>query len=335
MKPSNVKTKDWVYYNSLFFIEHIFGNRFFDRFFDAYKKNLFAKIDDYLSGTEDYKTYEIESLDNNISNEDFLKLCYEPVMPKVFRGAAKDWPAVNKWSLDFFEKNYGNYEVELIDNAGLAPGQQREVITLKDYINQIRNGSRKYLKFSDIVNEDDNMKRDFDLKWLRKMTALPFSWGEDLKTFMGVGGTLTPLHIGFSPVLFVQVTGQKKWHFYPCTDRMFLNAKTERASYMYSDADPYKKDDPNFPLFKYAKHYEITLEPGDVLWFPSFTWHQVENLSPSIGIRYGRGSLGAAWKSSKLLTTLFFMVTKPSLPEHIYNSYFKKKLVVKEISQST
>lgn len=335
MKPQNVKTIDWYRYNALFFMEHIMGDNMFEKIFGNNKRKLIAKIDKYLAGTEDYNVYEIDNLPADISDEEFLSQCYEPNLPKVFRGAAKNWPAVQKWSTEFFKTNYGHYQVELIDNAGLAPGQQREVMTLGDYITQVEGGSRKYLKFSDIVNEDDGLKSDFDLAWLRKMVALPLSWGEDLKTFMGVGGTLTPLHIGFSPVLFIQVTGQKKWHFYPSTDRLFLNAKTERASYMFSDADPYKKDDPKFPLFKYAKHYEITLNPGDVLWFPSFTWHQVENVTPSIGIRYGRGSFGTAFKSSKLLTLLFFMVTKPSLPEHLYNSYLKKKLVVKPIDPQT
>jgi lysine-specific demethylase 8 len=311
------------------------GGNLFSRVFGNIKKRFYEEMNVKLAGNEDYNVYEIENLPANISDADFLKLCYEPNMPKVFRGAAKDWPAIKKWGLDFFEKEHGHKVVELLAIQGLAPGQQYETMTLADYIKEVRKGTRKYLKFSDIVNFDDNLKADFDLKWLRKMTALPLSWGEDLKTFMGVGGTLTPLHIGFSPVLFIQVTGQKKWHFYPSTDRMFLNARTERASYMFSDADPYKKDDPNFPLLKYAKHYEIILNPGDVLWFPSFTWHQVENITPSIGIRYGRGSFGCAWKSSKLLTILFFLVTKPSLPEHLYNSYIKKKLVVKDIKPNT
>src|ERR1019366_5527023 len=154
---------------------------------------------------------------------------------------------------------------------------------------------------------------DFDLEWLRKLFALPLSWGEDLKMFMGVKGTITPLHVGFSPVLFVQVMGQKKWTLYPPTDRIYLDCRTERTSYLFSHADPYKTDDPRFPLLKYARRYEVVLDPGDILWFPSFTWHHVENLSTTIGIRYGRTSLGTALRSSKLLTLLIFLATKPTI----------------------
>ncbi len=331
MKPKHVKTLDWYHYNALFFMDHLLGRRFFQQIFGRNKAALFTKVDKYLKGTEDFTVHSIEELPADISDNDFLDLCYKSGKPIVFRGAAKNWPAIQNWSLDFFEKHHGDKIIELIDHQGMAPGQEKEIMTMKKYIHEIRNGSRKYLKFSDIVNEDVNLKSDFDLKWLRKLTNLPLSWGEDLKTFMGIGGTITPLHIGFSSVFFIQVTGQKKWHFYPPTDRMFLDAWTERGTAMFSDADPYKKEDPAFPLFKYAKHSTVVLNPGDVLWFPSYTWHQVENLTLSIGIRYGRPSIATSWKSSKLLTFLFFMITKPNLFSHLYNNVFRKGLVVKKL----
>lgn len=307
------------------------GYKRFQKYLGTRESKLYQKMDLYLAGTEDMKVYEVEELDNNISDEDFVKQWREDGAPKVFRGVAKDWPAVQKWDLDFFEKNYGNKEVEIMDHVGMAPDQEYEKLYFGDYIRQIKNGSLKYLKFSEIVNENDELKSDFDLQWLRKMTALPVSWGEDLKTFMGIKGTITPFHIGFSPVLFVNVMGRKKWTLYPPSNRLFVDARTDRSSYMFSNVNPNHRNDPQFPLYKYAHQYEIILEPGDVLWFPSFTWHYVENLTTTIGIRYGRGSMATAWKSSKLLTAMFFMVTKPSIPEHLYNTYIKKKLVVKDV----
>jgi hypothetical protein len=328
MKPANVKTIDWYRYNTLFFLEHILGYPRFLKYFGAQQKRLYEKVDNYLTGTETTKTLEVDIVDNNLTEEEFIKQCYNPVMPKVFKGAAKDWEAVKKWNLDYFEKEHGHYQILMIDNVGLADDQQFESTTFGEYIKELRQGSRKYLKFSNVVNEHENLKTHFDLKWLRKLNKLPFGWGEDLKMFMGIGGTITPLHVGFSPVLFVQVMGQKKWTFYPPTDRMFLDARTERTSYMFSNADPYNRNNPNYPLQKYAQQYQVTLDPGDVLWFPSFTWHHVENLSTTIGIRYGRSTLGCAWKSSKMMTTLIFLATKPSALEHFITSYREKKNIL-------
>ena len=130
---------------------------------------------------------------------------------------------------------------------------------------------------------------------------------------MGAKGTVTTLHVGFSDFLFVQVMGRKKWILYPSNNRVFLDSRTERTFHYYSKANPYKKDDPDFPLLKHAEQYEVYLEPGDVLWVPSFVWHHVENLSDSIGIRCGRSCMPSAAKSSRMLTALIFLATKPNV----------------------
>jgi histone arginine demethylase JMJD6 len=323
MRPSGIKRADWYHYNVLFILEHVLGYNRFEKYFGKGRNGLYHKIDTYLNGTNRGTSQEVEQVDKSMSREEFIQQCYNPVLPKVFRGAANEWQAVKNWNLDFFEKNHGHKEILLNDNVGLT-AQEFERMNLKYYINQIRSGSLKYLKFSDIVNEDENLKNDFDLAWLRKY-KLPFSWGEDLKMFMGGKGTLTPLHIGFSSFLFVQVMGRKKWILYPANDRIFLDPRTERTFYFYSKANPYKKDDPAFLLLKHAKQYEVTLEPGDVLWVPSFTWHHVENPTDSIGIRYGRSSIPGSARSSKLMTALIFMATKPNIFMHFYTSRKQKQ----------
>jgi len=331
MRPAGVKLTDWHHYNTLFALEHILGYGRFEKYLGAHRRKLYRKIEKYLSGFNQGTANIVESMDGNMSKEDFMKKCYDPVLPKVFPGAAKRWPAVKKWNLDFFEKNHGHKEILLNDNVGLA-AQSFEQLNLKYYINQLRSGSLKYLRFSNVVNDDESLKNDFDLKWLRRY-ALPFSWGEDLKMFMGGKGTVTPLHVGFSSFLFVQVMGSKKWILYPPNNRIFLDPRTERTFYFYSKANPYDKNDPNFPLLKYATQYEVVLEPGDVLWVPAFTWHHVENPSHSIGIRYGRSSIPGSIKSSGLLTILMFLATRPNMITHFYTSRKKKREYVFTKSQ--
>lgn len=330
MKPAGVKTLDWCRYNALFFMEHILGYALFQKYYGSTQKDLYAKMSIYL--TPPAKTFEVENIDKNISREEFMRRCYAPVLPKVFRGAAKDWDATKEWNLNFFEENHGHKQITLNDNVGLAK-QTYEKMDLKYYIGQIKTGSLKYLRFSDIVNEDESLKNSFDLAWLRKFN-IPLSWGEDLKMFMGGSDTVTPLHVGFSGFLFVQIMGKKKWILYPPSNRIFLDPRTERTFYYYSNANPHDKNDTKFPLLKYAEQYEVTLEPGDVLWVPPFTWHYVENTTNSIGIRYGRTNLASAFKSTKMLTSLIFLATKPTIFEHYYFSRTQKKMHIFEKSQS-
>jgi hypothetical protein len=328
MKPANVETADWYRYNALLFMEHWLGYPRFQKYFGKTQKKLFDKVDNYLAGTEPKEILPVEEADNDISDEDFIKQVYEPKMPKVFRGAANEWGAVKKWSLDYFENEYGDKPVLMIDNKGINENQKLESMNMRQFIREIKAGAPKYLQFSNVVNDDETLRNDFDVKWLRKLAAIPASWGDDLKMFIGIKGTLTPLHNGFNPVMFIQVVGQKKWTFYKIQDRMFIDSRTIRAGYFFSDIDPHNINDPKYPLQKYAQRYEITLNPGDVLWFNSFIWHQVENLTPTIGIRYGRSSFHCPWKSSKMLTALILLSTKPSLIErYIYSSPWLKKVM--------
>jgi hypothetical protein len=123
MKPASIRTKDWYNYNLLFFMEHLLGYQRFQKYFGASQKKLYGKIDRYLAGASTGQVRELQAADKNMSKEDFLKICYDG--PKVFRGAAKDWDAVKKWDLDFFEKNYGDEEIIIMDQALYQPASLR------------------------------------------------------------------------------------------------------------------------------------------------------------------------------------------------------------------
>ena len=82
----------------------------------------------------------------------------------------------------------------------------------------------------------------------------------------------------------------------------------------------------SYPLLKYVNKQEVTLYPGDVLWFPALVWHQVENASNSIGVAYKFFHLPSSFRSSKMLSTLFFFATRP----FIFKSAILSKITKKE-----
>jgi hypothetical protein len=139
------------------------------------------------------------------------------------------------------------------------------------------------------------------------------SFGIRFFLFIGGKNTLTPVHDALPGTVFVQIYGKKKWTIFPTEDRIFMDVRAERRSYFHTAADPDVADDPNFPLMKYVRKYEITMEPGDVLWMPPFLWHQVENPTDSIGVAFKFVDIKQAKKASKVLTTSFFFATKPTI----------------------
>lgn len=312
MKPNNVKSSHWFTYNTLFFLEHVLGEKKYQKLFGNFEKKLFEKIDSYATehpADEDFKI--IEHSEGNYPEPH----CH-PYFPVIYRGIAKNWNCSKKWSFDFFTEKFGEQDVTLINNAGLVKDsdQAYDVIKFSEYIKRLRNGSKEYLKFSRIVDEQSSLREDFDYSWLRKFRTR-FAQNDLFYFFMGGKNTITPIHDGFAITVFVQVKGSKRWVFYPCNQRLFIGARPRRYNYFYSEADPYVFDNPKFPLIKHAKKYEVLVHEGDVLYFPSLVWHQVENVTDTIGVAYKFASIPSGFTSSKMLATCFFLATKPWLIE--------------------
>jgi hypothetical protein len=309
MKPQNVTSADWLEYNALFALEHFLGHPLFQRLFGRTEKTLWASVDRHASSRSAGEPFKI--IEHQGVSEEPL---YHPFQPEVFRGAARDWACTKKWTFEFFAQEYGDKEVVITNNVGLVGNGQKtyETIKLRDYITQLKAGSLKYLKFSQMIHESSALQDDFNTGWLLK-----FHRSQEFKKlfflFMGGKGTVTPIHTALPPTVFVQISGIKKWHFYPTNDRLFLGVRPDRRSYYYTHANPSGETDPNFPLLKHASRQELILYPGDVVWFPALCWHQVENVTDSIGVAYKFFHIPSSMRSSKMLTFLFFLATKPSL----------------------
>lgn len=298
-------------------MEHFLGIKLLQKLFGDNIKLLSEEILKNSNPQSRNKILEVPIIDkSNVSSTDkeFRKLLQKPLL---FKGAAKDWSATRNWSLDFFENQFGDVDIFVLDTIGAIDKnnpQQFEKLPLKTYISQLKQGSLKYLKFSNLVQKQLKLQDDLDNNWLSKFDTFA-SFGKRFYMFIGGKGTITPLHNEFPSVVYVQVFGKKKWVLYAPEERVFLNPRTERRLYFYTEANPYKYS-PEFPLEPLAQRYEVTLEEGDVLWFPPFYWHYVENLSDSIGVAYKFSDISFAFKTSRMLTTLYFMATRPNL---LYN----------------
>lgn len=301
MRNSNVKYIDWFIYNSLFIIQHIIG-------YNKIQKRVLKF----------YNRLENEKRINEPANNTFVSSKKEDIFNSkivLLKGHAKNWNCVKKWNLDFFKNEYGTQQISLINTKGLVDEQIQsnyESISLSEYIDELKTGSMKYLKLSDLVNKNKSLQDDINYEWLDSMTKKG-SLGRTFYSFIGGKGTKTPMHNEFPVNIYVQVWGNKKWILYPPNNHIFLNAITERKTYFLSDAIPNDEKNPLTPLLKYGDKIEVILEPGDILLVPPFTWHYVENLTDSIAVAYKYANVISAYKSSKLFTILSFLSTRPSI----------------------
>ena len=105
--------------------------------------------------------------------------------------------------------------------------------------------------------------------------------------WLGPGGTLSPLHRDPTHNVLVQLCGTKKVTLLPADapkERLYLAQPPQGNT---SLVDPYAADvAERWPSFPKELCTTLTLSPGDALYLPRGTWHQVEaaRTTPSFSI---------------------------------------------------
>ncbi len=228
----------------------------------------------------------------SLSPEQFRRQYLFSGTPVIISRAAIDWPCTKNWSFDGFSKLYGDLAIKLVNQKGLCDdepidGQEfSEELPLRDFLAQVTTGGMKYMRFSPLLEMIPELLKDFDQKYLKEMPG-PLGLGTTFQAFIGGAGTFTPLHNSPTPFFFVNAMGVKRWAFVPNEYLAVLNPPPEGRGYNYSTADLNNPDDPAHPGFESVDRLEAVLEPGDVLYVPSWMWHCVQNESPTIGVRCG------------------------------------------------
>jgi hypothetical protein len=320
MRPKSLEYSDWLLLQFIFIAEHFLGVQLSSRWIGPAKNQFYLKL---------RNKYPEQKQPNIQLKDEKREQAFPSNKLRVFRGGAADWEACQHWNFDFFQQNYGDRIIELNASKGLTDPespQETAQLSLKEYIDEVKTGTKRYLKLSDLVNREPELQKDLKYDWLKRFRQ-PFSFSETYYTFMGAKGSVTPMHNEFPCNVYVQVSGVKKWILYPAGNRYFLNARTERRPYFFSEYQPDKSDASRFPLHHLAEKVEVILHPGDVLWVPPFMWHYVENVTDSIGVAYKFVHIPSSWKASRLLTILFFLSTRPS----IFYSFVAGKIRKKDL----
>jgi hypothetical protein len=108
--------------------------------------------------------------------------------------------------------------------------------------------------------------------------------------FLGGYGTSSAFHCAMGSNLFVMADGRRKWVLVDPRDSVAMYPRigwNRHGPGMVSpiDSDGYASTQiDTYPLYAKVRKHVVTLEPGDILWNPSWWWHEVTSLGPSIGI---------------------------------------------------
>jgi hypothetical protein len=123
--------------------------------------------------------------------------------------------------------------------------------------------------------------------------------------YLGAVGTCSPLHYDLNHGLLAQVRGRKRVWLFPPSEReqLYLRGPFPGANQLHrqSAVDIHAPDHGAFPRFARASGYEVTLEPGQMLFIPALWFHEIAAVDGvgvdgtdgpiCVSVRYSLGTL--------------------------------------------
>ncbi len=271
---------------------------------------------------------------DTIDPEVFKKEYYEPGIPVVLKGLAKEWPAYSKWNWDFFKQQVGHKKVPIYNNVksdAYTPVNSADDYKLfGDYIDMISRGPAAWRVFLfNIFDHAPELINDF-------------TWPEHLMKgfikkypmlFTGGAGSITHMHfdIDLSHILHTQFGGRKRVLMFPFHEQYKLYRKPWEVLSLADFSNYYVEgnvDYEKFPALKLAQGLDFILEPGDTLFMPSGYWHHMEYLDSgfAMSLRAMQPSLGGKLKGAWNLLGMrgIDTVMKKTAPKWWYGRKEKK-----------
>lgn len=272
---------------------------------------------------------EIESRHDLSSKEFFCD--YVGKKSVIMRGLAKNWLAIHHWDKEYFVRMAPPERTMAIKILRNVPGKNEATqLLLRNYISQILNRSEQHKDIQNpayfydaplptllghLKNDLQPFPVDYFPKWYQ------MEWWKNLFFFSTEPGTVIPMHfdsLGTHNTYF-HLKGQKKI--------IIVSSAHLKKCYMYdynsSAVNPEYPDFERFPLFKQVEPQQAFLLPGDVLYLPPYTLHQVKSLDACMSVKID-------WHSKKSVLCSFKNIAKGcKMKDTYYNFIFMLGIIFK------
>ena len=222
----------------------------------------------------------------DISKEEFREKYLIPRKPVVLKNMARNWPAYEKWTMEYIKEVVGDIEVPLYDSSKADPAAPINSSAMKmkfaDYIDLIqREPTNLRIFFFDPIKNATKLLADY----LPPKEIMGGFLDKYPSMFFGGKGSETFLHydIDLAHIFHTHFNGRKhillfenKWK-----ERLYLLPFATYALEDYNISDP---DFEKFPALDGIEGIECYLEHGDTLFMPTGWWHYMKYLDGSFSI---------------------------------------------------
>jgi Cupin-like domain len=224
-----------------------------------------------------------------VGKEEFYRKYVSAGKPIIITGMTADWKAGQAWDFDYFLAQYGNSEVQAykLNDRGecevdVEKGSATRPAVLRDCLISMNEPEIKknWSVACSVQHFPAQLRKEFsppiycaDGKFLRSMI------------FIGPKGVVSPLHQDLPENLYVMVKGKKRITLFAPMDHVYPNSRLSNLP-NHSQIDAEDPDYSRFPKTREAQPYIVDLCAGETLFIPSFWWHHLRNLEPSIALNF-------------------------------------------------
>ncbi len=218
-----------------------------------------------------------------LTKREFLNEYLRPNKPVVLTDLMQDWPALNKWTAEFFKEQYGDLKVPVFSSNYSKPGKgymssDKEMI-FKDFIEATEKGNTDLRLFLfDMFKPAPELRQDFTFPTVMNgfIKRFPFM-------FFGGAGSEVTMHydIDCANVFLTQFVGHKHVIlFAPEQSAKIYHHPYTVKSLISPGAPDYEK----FPALQHVEGYETILKHGETIFMPTRYWHYMHYLDFSFGL---------------------------------------------------
>ncbi|MBN1209742.1 MAG: cupin-like domain-containing protein [Myxococcaceae bacterium] len=248
-----------------------------------------------------------------LSRDDFIREYLAPSRPVIIKDSMEGWPALEKWSPEYFKTVFGDMPVEVTRDDPNPVGKM-PFSELYEHLREAQaakpqpDGSISHLRYMRMRELEPLeplrgqwRQPDFMPTSGYLIPLAPFGMDPTQKRFPGFGlfvspkGAASKLHVDGirSNAIVCQVHGTKRcFAMAPDQAALLPDLETRRARKL-------KHLDFERPTFGQAKVLEFDVNPGETLFIPRFWFHEVHTTSTSISLTYNfvhsSDTLGFAW----------------------------------------
>jgi hypothetical protein len=222
--------------------------------------------------------------------EDFLREYVTENRPVVVEGAVQQWPALQKWTPQFFKRRFASKTVDV---------SYADKMTFSDFIDAVEASSESapgpymYRLFigphlpellADVTPQNTySFPRRYACPLMPRVWRRPDGY---LKLLIGgVGGKFPVMHFDGenAHAAITEVYGEKEFILYPPEDTPYLYPRSDCGNQSQISDLAHPNPD-QFPLLRKATRHRAVLRPGEMIFVPSRWWHSARVLSTSISV---------------------------------------------------